>query len=794
MKKIINYIPHQLPGFYQCLQEHGISYTMKRIIEHAGIDMGTRDFHRDDRKERINHENCNCHEMLSKVLGGTQNMERTVDDNFFFFDSDTLDSVHSFFLGYTIYQGKEYNSNKRDVESVPCDAWEGCFIEVKKDVDKITIRQDFNGSWGIYTFKKDGYFAVSNSFWLLLNKIKDRYQVTLNEDYAKSMFVFDLCSLSIRETLIREINLVPRNYILLIDVKTKKINSEPIDFHEDKIPLDSPKGIETLDRWFYKWTSLIRTLKAKTNNITVDLSGGMDSRIILALLLSSYVNMNEIHVHSLDDKLHTHAEDFKIAGHIAQHFGFQLNQNKFRLSRRALTPQETMDISCNLKLGMHKEMYWKSVYDYNTMYYFTGAGGEARRKYWQMEPDDFITRLVEIGKKISDSTFHKSTERILQRSFHDILSMCTFSKIKSGVLPERLYIEARSRQHFGKAAVESFLVNNIIESPFLDVDLRSIDLEHEKDENILFAVIWQRYCPDLLLFPFEGKRSISPETIARAKRICERYPFFNKNKELINVSLTSEHTFQAENGQRYSFSPNDAMKNYFEKTEFEDYFSSRFSQEIYDIAKEHAESFSYFPLRQIYQAVATEKAIHMIDESCQSSIFSDIIKSNDDKINSVTLNYRRTYLHNIDSILHRARIDVKNIGEENDVEITLNSTVQRHDTPAWYSKNGIGHVLESEEGHLVADIICKGKGTLEIILRGIDYRTKGERLPIFIDYLVCKINEKDYFINSCPASHDAPYRISIPCSDGQKFQLKLEWDRHGYSGHEYKELLDNFFD
>lgn len=213
MKKIINYIPHQLPGFYQCLQEHGISYTMKRIIEHAGIDMGTRDFHRDDRKERINHENCNCHEVLSKVLGGTQNMERTVDDNFFFFDSDTLDSVHSFFLGYTIYQGKEYNSNKRDVESVPCDAWEGCFIEVKKDVDKITIRQDFNGSWGIYTFKKDGYFAVSNSFWLLLNKIKDRYQVTLNEDYAKSMFVFDLCSLSIRETLIREINLVPRNYI-----------------------------------------------------------------------------------------------------------------------------------------------------------------------------------------------------------------------------------------------------------------------------------------------------------------------------------------------------------------------------------------------------------------------------------------------------------------------------------------------------------------------------------------------------------------------------------------------------
>lgn len=35
--------PRKIRGGMWCLQDHGLAYTIKRIIEHIGIDMGTGD-------------------------------------------------------------------------------------------------------------------------------------------------------------------------------------------------------------------------------------------------------------------------------------------------------------------------------------------------------------------------------------------------------------------------------------------------------------------------------------------------------------------------------------------------------------------------------------------------------------------------------------------------------------------------------------------------------------------------------------------------------------------------------
>ena len=39
-------IVRKMRGFFQCIEENGYAYTVKRIIEHFGIDMGTPDFER----------------------------------------------------------------------------------------------------------------------------------------------------------------------------------------------------------------------------------------------------------------------------------------------------------------------------------------------------------------------------------------------------------------------------------------------------------------------------------------------------------------------------------------------------------------------------------------------------------------------------------------------------------------------------------------------------------------------------------------------------------------------------
>ena len=68
-------------------------------------------------------------------------------------------------------------------------------------------------------------------------------------------------------------------------------------------------------------------------------------------------------------------------------------------------------------------------------------------------------------------------------------------------------------------------------SPALDPIVRTlrIDTPECPDPKLLLAVIFTRYEPDLLKFPFQGERFIAPETIAYAQKINERFPRRNTN-------------------------------------------------------------------------------------------------------------------------------------------------------------------------------------------------------------------------------------------------------------------------
>lgn len=128
-----------------------------------------------------------------------------------------------------------------------------------------------------------------------MDYIKCSHKITLNEDYAKYFISIALCSLSYSETLINEIKVLPKNYSLNIDINTKSISLNFIDYKYQSIFLNSNEGIKILDNWFYKWTTIFRDLKFNTNNISFHLSGGFDSRLSLALLLSSDINLDEFY-------------------------------------------------------------------------------------------------------------------------------------------------------------------------------------------------------------------------------------------------------------------------------------------------------------------------------------------------------------------------------------------------------------------------------------------------------------------------------------------------------------------
>ena len=75
------------------------------------------------------------------------------------------------------------------------------------------------------------------------------------------------------------------------------------NYQQNTIPLESREGLELIDKWVDKWGYIIRSLKKKTKNISSDLSGGFDTRSMITILMNSGIDLNQIYIHSINDKI-----------------------------------------------------------------------------------------------------------------------------------------------------------------------------------------------------------------------------------------------------------------------------------------------------------------------------------------------------------------------------------------------------------------------------------------------------------------------------------------------------------
>ncbi len=128
---------------------------------------------------------------------------------------------------------------------------------------------------------------------------------------------------------------------------------------------------------------------------------------------------------------------------------------------------------------------------------------------------------------------------------------------------------------------------------------------------------------------------------------------------------------------------------------------------------------------------------------------------------------------------HTARIDIKNYGNsENNVKILENSdSFSKANYPSWFSNDkGSGLTIESSKGELNLKIKCVKDGELNITLLGIDYKIKGNRLPIYINFREFKINNQTIFNSNNVLSHDANYTYTKSIKDGDEIEIYLSWE------------------
>lgn len=141
--------------------------------------------------------------------------------------------------------------------------------------------------------------------------------------------------------------------------------------------------------------------------------------------------------------------------------------------------------------------------------------------------------------------------------------------------------------------------------------------------------------------------------------------------------------------------------------------------------------------------------------------------------------------------LNMARIDIKNQGEGNDVNVTVKNGADCNITkPGWFSKGGIGCVLETADKHLVLEVKCNGGGELLFSLKGLDRCfPEGKRLPLWVDYTRFSINKEIIFWELKPLWHDRPYKYFREVEDGEILNVEISWSNHGFKGEELSRLL-----
>lgn len=654
----------------------------------------------------------------------------------------------------------------------------------------------------MYLYQDQDYFAISNSFIYLVDHIKKDHKITFNKEYADTFIVADLCSFAYSETMVNEISLIDRSTIVTIDVIDKKLKISYIDYKENTIDIDSLEGIKLLDKWYCKWTNILRSLKVKTNNIMADLSGGFDSRMVFNLLLGSKINLNEILINSINDNKHTHTEDYEIADKIAQYFKFLLN-NKSNIKGEYFnySINDILNISFYLKAGFHKQMFWKYSFMLPKRYYLGGAGGECIRNYWNLSEKEYIRQQINRSYTYSKNDVEKLKEslyKVTKKSFEEIDNKFkTFGrKIKEEDKTLNLYRETRCRNHFGKDMIENFFAGCIRLCPLIDSDLHKLKLTTFEcnDKNLLMALIFMRYGKELLSFKFEGNRFIDKKTIQYATDLSKKYALNTKCDEekihlmdyIIEERTNAINNYDNINEKVYEKDIKKALMNIFNSITIRSNFKLYYSETLIAYFTNDIKKRTYHPLQSAYVLISISKIIQDIltNKNMNERSFADFVMSQQIYQDSLHLNeFYLRYSKNIDAYV-TARIDIKNLKSsflrENDIEIlNISDKAASIETPAWFKNNGKGYVIESEKGFLNIVFKCINSGKLVINLRGSDIRNKNnERIPIWIDYCKFFVNEKNIFDKVIPACHDKAFNFTKEVNDGEIISLLIEWLPH----------------
>lgn len=439
-----------------------------------------------------------------------------LNDNFFAFDSEEFGSVESRMYGYAM------SGSGGRVYVVDCkmgDIIGGCYINITRKGDTVTVEQDGMSSLYVYYYTDGAYWAVANTFYGICRLLKERgKRFTVNDLYIDQYIHHSLHVYAVGKTMTDEVRVMPFGSVMTLTRDSLRIDTPARAF--DSVDLFSPEGIRLVDGWIGKWSSVIRGLYNSGVDMRIDLSGGFDSRVVFALakhagvdFMSDTVDVYSKHGGGAGMAGHL-ADDYEVATRIADRLSFGLNRhNEFFGARLMKNDAETQyGILRNLFMYTHKEGYLCTGVRKTPVVHLGGINGElARRK---------LANFTKPSSKCYSDPFRNSKE-VVDAFESDIESLGRISG-SAGERDVRFYLETQNKSHYGAVIYNDLMSNIFLVSPFNDPCL--LDLKSERDTNALFALVIRRTAPEIMDIGFSNGGSFADDVLERVGKACAEFP------------------------------------------------------------------------------------------------------------------------------------------------------------------------------------------------------------------------------------------------------------------------------
>lgn len=350
------------------------------------------------------------------------------------------------------------NGFQRYLETVnqrfePADFPRGRYSLVVRQGNDLLASSDPFGQQALFYYQEphSGAWAVANSYQLLKQRLeKQGVSLTADLGVAASFFIDGAtgAQLNGNATPVQEIRAVPLAHYVVVDLTTGTLSVKDTglgDLMHESYSRDSKAYRDAMVEWVSVWSGVIKALCEQSGyHFQSDLSGGTDTRTMLALYVAAGLNLSDIQFVS-----NTRAdEDFAVAQQVSEALGFALNE-------RHKVPSVKLSVNDALRhwrfgnFGVYRPLYLNAASFKSEKIKVHGGGGGCLKRLFSKPATKQIKRIRELYNgppSLLDAVIenYKSGYEDIGCSMKDSSSM------------DQHYWHFRNRYHNGRGAFRDF--------------------------------------------------------------------------------------------------------------------------------------------------------------------------------------------------------------------------------------------------------------------------------------------------------------------------------------------------